>query len=408
MTMTENKISYPPTEKLYFENAYLQEFSARVIGREIRDGQRLVILDRTAFYPESGGQPHDLGSLNGIKVIRVEEEDGVIVHFLEGELAGDEVQGQIDWPRRFDHMQQHTGQHILSEAFYQLVKGETLSFHLGQEESLVEIGLESIKEESLFQVERLANEIVFSDLEIKTYFLPEEKISEIPLRKPPKKTGLIRVVEVSGFDYSACGGTHCKRSGQVGLIKIIKQEKIRGHIRFSFVAGFRALTEFEHRRQWLQTAARLLSSEEKEVPAGVSRTLEELRNLKKKQKKMEESLAVFEAQEILARSQSRIISGLFPDKSQDEIKYLALQLVHRAEVVAVLAGLTADSFHLVIAAADNLKTDGRLVIPFLQAEIKLKGGGSPTLVQLVSQEKDKAEAALNMTVDFLKKQTGLN
>ena len=406
--MTEIKINYPATEKLYFENAYLKEFSARVIGREIREGQQLVILDRTAFYPESGGQPHDLGILNGVKVIRVEEEDGVIFHFLDGELAKDEVQGQIDWPRRFDHMQQHTGQHILSEAFYQLVKGETLSFHLGQEESSVEIGLESIKDETLFQVEQLANEMVFSDLEIKTYFLPEEKISEIPLRKPPKKTGLIRIVEVNGFDYSACGGTHCKRSGQVGLIKIIRQEKIRGHIRFSFICGFRALTGFEHRRQWLQAAARLLTGEEKEVPAGVSRTLAELRNLKKKQKKMEESLAIFEAKEMLAGNQSKIISGLFQDKSQDEIKFLALQLVHRAEVIAVLAGLTADSFQLVIAAADSLKTDVRQVVPVLQAEIKLKGGGSPTLVQLVSEEKDQAKAALQMTVDFLKKQTGLN
>lgn len=406
--MTEIKINYPATEKLYFENAYLKEFSARVIGREIREGQQLVILDRTAFYPESGGQPHDLGILNGVKVIRVEEEDGVIFHFLDGELAKDEVQGQIDWPRRFDHMQQHTGQHILSEAFYQLVKGETLSFHLGQEESSVEIGLESIKDETLFQVEQLANEMVFSDLEIKTYFLPEEKISEIPLRKPPKKTGLIRIVEVNGFDYSACGGTHCERSGQVGLIKIIRQEKIRGHIRFSFICGFRALTGFEHRRQWLQAAARLLTGEEKEVPAGVSRTLAELRNLKKKQKKMEESLAIFEAKEMLAGNQSKIISGLFQDKSQDEIKFLALQLVHRAEVIAVLAGLTADSFQLVIAAADSLKTDVRQVVPVLQAEIKLKGGGSPTLVQLVSEEKDQAKAALQMTVDFLKKQTGFN
>ncbi len=406
--MTEIKVSYPATEKLYFENAYLKEFSARVIGREIRDGQRLVILDRTAFYPESGGQPHDLGILNGVKVIRVEEEDGVIFHFLDGELAGDEVKGQIDWPRRFDHLQQHTGQHILSEAFYQLVRGETLSFHLGQEESTIEIGLESIKDETLFQVERLANEMVFSDLEIKTYFLPEEKILEIPLRKLPKKTGLIRIVEVNGFDYSACGGTHCKRSGQVGLIKIIRQEKIRGHIRFSFICGFRALTGFEHRRQWLQAAARLLTGEEKEVPAGVNRTLAELRNLKKKQKKMEESLAIFEAKEMLAGNQSKIISGLFQDKSQDEIKFLALQLVHRAEVVAVLAGLTADSFQLVIAAADSLKTDVRQVVPVLQAEIKLKGGGSQTLVQLVSEEKDQAKAALQMTVDFLKKQTGLN
>jgi alanyl-tRNA synthetase len=406
--MTEEKTGYPSTEKLYFENAYLKEFSARVIGREIRDGQRVVVLDRTAFYPESGGQPHDTGLLNGVKIIKVEEEDGIILHYLEGELAGDEVHGQLDWERRFDHMQQHTGQHILSEAFYQLVRGETLAFHLGQEESSVEIGLQSITDEALLQVERLANEIVFSDLAVRTYFLAEDKIATIPLRKPPKKTGLIRIVEIEGFDFSACGGTHCEGSGQVGLIKVIRQEKIRGHIRFSFVCGFRALTEFKHRLDWLQAAARLFSSEEKEVPACAGRTLNELKNLKKKQKKLEESLAVFEAKEMLARSQSKIISGLFPDKSQDEIKFLALQLVHGAEVIAVLASLAEDSFHLVVAAADSLKTDVRQVIPVLQAEITVKGGGSSTLVQLVSEEKDKVEEALRLGVEAIKNQSGLD
>ncbi|HOM94073.1 MAG TPA: alanine--tRNA ligase-related protein [Candidatus Saccharicenans sp.] len=406
--MAEEKSGYPPTEKLYFKNAYLKEFTARVIGQEVRDGQRLVVLDRTAFYPESGGQPHDIGFLNGVKVNRVEEEDSVIFHYVQSELSGEEVHGQIDWERRFDHMQQHTGQHILSQAFYQVVKGETLAFHLGQVESTVEIDIQSIKDETLFQVERLANDIIFSDVEIKTYFLSEDKIASVPLRKAPKVSGLIRIVEVSGFDYSACGGTHCERSGQVGLIKVIRQERIRGHVRFSFVCGFRALTEFKHRLDWLQAAARLFSSEEREVPAAAERTLAELRSLKKKQQRLEENLAIFEATEMLARSQSKIVSGLFSDKSPDELKFLALQLIHRAEVMAVLAGLAENSFYLVIAAAENLRTDVRQVVPVLQAEIKLKGGGSPTLVQLFSEEKDKAEAALKLAVDFLKKQSGLS
>ena len=406
--MAEEKSGYPPTEKLYFKNAYLKEFTARVIGQEVRDGQRLVVLDRTAFYPESGGQPHDIGFLNGVKVNRVEEEDSVIFHYVQSELSGEEVHGQIDWERRFDHMQQHTGQHILSQAFYQVVKGETLAFHLGQVESTVEIDIQSIKDETLFQVERLANDIIFSDVEIKTYFLSEDKIGSVPLRKAPKVSGLIRIVEVSGFDYSACGGTHCERSGQVGLVKVIRQERIRGHVRFSFVCGFRALTEFKHRLDWLQAAARLFSSEEREVPAAAERTLAELRSLKKKQQRLEENLAIFEATEMLARSQSRIISGLFPDKSPDELKFLALQLIHRAEVMAVLVGLAENSFYLVIAAAENLRTDVRQAVPVLQAEIKLKGGGSPTLVQLFSEEKDKAEAALKLAVDFLKKQSGLS
>jgi len=404
--MTQNE-SPQATERLYFVDAYLQEFSARITGRELKEGSPVVILDRTAFYPESGGQPHDLGWLNEVRVIRVEEENELILHFLEKELAGDEIRGRVDWPRRFDHMQQHTGQHILSQAFYEVVKGETLSFHLGQEESTVEIGIPAIKDETLRRVEELANTIVFSDLEVKTYFLPEEELKAIPLRKPPKKAGLVRVVEVSGFDYSACGGTHCRRTGEVGLIKILKQEKIRGNLRFSFVCGFRALREFESRRRSLQAAASLFSAEESEVAACAEKNLAELKNLKKRIKKLEEKLSFFEAREMLAQSSAGIISGLFLDKSPEEIKFLALNLVHQAEVLVVLAAYRNEHFHLVAAASDSLKVDVREVIPLLQTELQLKGGGSQTLVELVSPEKEKAERAVGLAVEFLKRKKNL-
>lgn len=400
--MTELKSSYQPTEKLYFEDAYLKEFVARVVGREIIDGHPVVILDRTAFYPESGGQPHDLGWLNQIKVIRVEEEGDVILHFLEDELKAEEVKGLINWPRRFDHMQQHTGQHILSQSFYEIVRGETLSFHLGQDESSVEISLPSIQDKALAEVEELANRIIFSDLEVKTYFLPEEKISSIRLRKPPKKSGLIRVVEVNGFDYSACGGTHCRRTGEVGLVKIIRQEKIRGNVRFYFVCGFRALREFEKRRKWLQETARLFSAEEAEVYNCAEKTLTELRNLKKRQKKLEERLSEYEAGEILQSNQEKIISGLFPEKSPEEVKFLALNLVHQAEVLVVFGAFREQFLHLVAASSDRLKVDMRELIKALQAEINLKGGGSPTLVEMVSPEKEKAEKILELAVNYLR------
>lgn len=396
------------TEKLYFRDAYLREFTARVLTRETREGFPVVVLDRTAFYPESGGQPHDLGWLNEIRVIRVEEENGSILHFLEKELKGEEVRGRIDWPRRFDHMQQHTGQHILSQAFYELVRGETLSFHLGQEESTVEIGLPAIKDETLTRVEKLANQVVFSNLEVKTYFLPEEEIGSIPLRKPPRKSGLIRVVEVDGFDYSACGGTHCRRTGEVGLIKILKQEKIRGNVRFSFVCGFRSLREFEDRRRWLKEAARLFSAEEAEVAAWAEKNLAELKSLKKRQKKLEERLSFFEAREMLARSSSRIIFGSYPDRSPEEIKFLALNLVHQAEIVVVMAAHRDRYFHLILASSESLKLDVREVLPVLRTKIEFKGGGSPTLVELVSPEKEKAEKAITLAVEFFKDRTDLS
>lgn len=400
--MLEVKSVYPSTEKLYFEDAYLKEFTARVIGRETLDGHPVVILDRTAFYPESGGQPHDLGWLNGVPVIRVEEDGEVILHFLEEELTSDEVRGLINWTRRFDHMQQHTGQHILSQSFYEIVKGETLSFHLGQDESSVEIGLPAIQDKTLGEVEELANRVVFSDLEVRSYFLPQEKIGMIPLRKPPKKSGLIRVVEVDGFDYSACGGTHCRRTGEVGLIKVIKQEKIRGNVRFYFVCGFRALREFEKRRAWLQNTARLFSAEEAEVFNCAEKTLNELKNLKKSQRKLEERISRYEAGEILQKNQEKIISQIFTEKSPEEIKFLALNLVHQAEVMVVFGAFRERYLHLVIASSDSLKVDVREVIRVLQQEVDIKGGGSPTLVELVSMEREKTGRIIELAVNYLK------
>ncbi len=400
--MVELKSVYPPTEKLYFEDSYLKEFTARVIGREMVDGHPVVILDRTAFYPESGGQPHDLGWLNGVPVIRVEEEEDVVLHFLEEELISGEVKGLINWTRRFDHMQQHTGQHILSQSFYEIVKGETLSFHLGQDESSVEIGIPAIQDKTLGEVEELANRMVFSDLEVRSYFVPQEKLATIPLRKPPKKSGLIRVVEVDGFDYSACGGTHCRRTGEVGLIKVIRQEKIRGNVRFYFVCGFRALREFEKRRAWLQNTARLFSAEEAEVFNCAEKTLTELKNLKKSQRKLEERVSRYEAREILHNNRERIISGVFPEKSPEEIKFLALNLVHQAEVVVVFGAFREPYLHLVIASSDRLQFDVREVIRVLQQEVNIKGGGSPTLVELVSPEKEKSAKIIELAVNHLK------
>jgi alanyl-tRNA synthetase len=406
--MSNGKTAYSPTEKLYFEDAYLKEFMARVVGKETSDESPVVILDRTAFYPESGGQPHDLGWLNEVRVIRVEEEGEVVLHFLEKELSENEVSGRIDWLRRFDHMQQHTGQHILSQAFYEVVKGETLSFHLGQEESTVEISIPTIKDKILEEVEELSNKIVFSNLEVKTYFLQGDRIATIPLRKPPQKTGLIRVVEVEGFDYSACGGTHCRRTGEVGLIKVLREEKIRGNVRFSFVCGFRALKKFEEKKRWLQETAKLFSAEESEVFSCSGKTLAELKDLKKKQKKIEEKLSLYEAKEMIAKSQSKIISEIFAEKSPEEIKYLALNLTHQGEVMAVLAAIRVNYLHLVIASSEKINLDVRETIAFLQTEIKLKGGGSPVLVELVSEERDKAEKAVNLAVKFLKNKTGLD
>ncbi|MCJ7611701.1 MAG: alanyl-tRNA editing protein [Candidatus Aminicenantes bacterium] len=294
----------PPTTRLYFEDATRTEFEAAIIARSPREGRPALALDRTCFYPESGGQPWDTGTINGIPVVKVVEEGDVLFHVLERELdpALTSITGRIDWPRRFDHMQQHSGQHILSQAFIEVINGETKSFHLGADFATLEIGLAELDEEGLEKIELLANAVVQQDKEIKTYFVAPEKISEVPFRRPPKKEGLLRVVEVEGFDYSACGGTHCRRTGEIGLIKITRWERIRGNLRFEFLCGGRAVADSIRKGRMVRQMAGRMSLHEQDLAGGVERLAQEGKKLRKSLKVAQSKLLDYEARDMAARA----------------------------------------------------------------------------------------------------------
>jgi alanyl-tRNA synthetase len=397
MAMPEPDAPVKPaqTNRMYFEDAYCREFEAAVVERRTHEGSPAVVLDRTCFYPESGGQPWDTGTLGGSDVLKVIDLDGVILHILKDDVAPGQVRGRIDWPRRFDHMQQHTGQHILSQAFFELLRGETLAFHLGQDASTLEIGLGALSDDDLDRVEDRANAIVWEDREIKTYFVPEERIGEVPLRRPPKKQGLLRVVEVAGFDYSACGGTHCRRSGEVGLIKILGIEKIRGHIRFEFLCGSRALRDCRLKDRGLRKIAGLFSSLPKDAAAQVEKLSAEQKALRKRSRRLEERLAGFDAQEIIRHARGPLVCGVLADKTLDEARFLALSITRSGEFV-VLYGVAGDQQgHLVFARSGALGADLRALVPVVGAVVPVKGGGGPSLVELVTPAKDKLDAAID-------------
>jgi len=233
------------TQKLYHEDAYQQEFWAQVLERIAVSNGLGLILDKTCFYPTSGGQPHDQGTLNGIPVSDVfeREDDGAVVHVVGGQVEGsvlkkgETVHGQIDWEHRFDHMQQHTGQHILSQAFLQLLDAETVGFHLSAESSTIDVDKASLEVAQLDRVEELANAIVFADRRVRTYFVDQESVQDLALRKHPGVTGQIRIIEVEGFDLSPCGGTHVKAAGEVGPIAITKSERRGSETRVEFLCG---------------------------------------------------------------------------------------------------------------------------------------------------------------------------
>ena len=389
------------TKKLYFEDAYLTQFEARVVGRTAFEGKPAIILDRSAFYPEAGGQSCDRGTIDGIAVLQVVEDGEAIVHVLERAIEADTVHGRIDWPRRFDRMQQHSGQHILSQAFYEVVKGTTMSFHIGEDVSSVEIGVPKISDADLDRVEARANAVVFEDREIKTYFVPDDRIGTVPLRKPPKKEGPIRVVEVSGFDYSACGGTHCRRAGEIGLIKVTKADRIRNNLRFEFVCGGRALRDYREKNRTVRQAAAFFSVADRDVATTVGKSLTEIKALKKKARKLEERIASYEAWEVIRGAQGKVVQAVFEDKSPEEARFLAVQIIHNAERIVLFGAHGETQTHLVLAAAEGLGLDVRTLIPAVSAVIQVRGGGSPSLVELVTTEKSKVGSALEAARKFL-------
>jgi len=390
------------TQRLYYDDAYLLEFEAEVVARVERDGHPAVILDRTAFYPESGGQPWDKGTLGGAEVLAVLDEDGAIVHILRSEIAAGPVRGRVDRATRLDHMQQHTGQHVLSQAFWELLKGETLSFHMGPDVSTLEIGLKTISDADCDRVEDRANAVVWEDRPVKTYFVPEERIGEVPLRRPPKKQGLLRVVEVDGFDYSACGGTHVRRTGEIGLIRIGGTEKIRGNLRFEFLCGGRALRDYRAKDRSARKLAAAFSCPAADVAGPIEKLTAEGKALKKRARRLEERLAAFESREVIRAAAGRVIAGVLEDKTPEEARFLALAIVKNGEF-AVAYGVAGESqAHVIVARSETFKADLRQVVPVVAAVIPVKGGGGPSLVELVMTEQARLADAVAAAAAWLR------
>ncbi|MFZ2052634.1 MAG: hypothetical protein WAU81_00420 [Candidatus Aminicenantales bacterium] len=390
------------TRRLYFEDAYQREFAGRVLEQFVYQGKPAVALDKTCFYPESGGQPADRGSLGETEVIHVFEDGDRIVHLLDRELSRTEVRGIIDWDRRFDHMQQHSGQHILSQCFIEILQGETRSFHLGEQAATLEIGTSAISDEDLERVEARANEIVFENREIKTYFVDAEAVDKVPLRRPPKKEGTIRVVEVDGFDFSACGGTHCRRTGEVGLVKVIRWDRIRNNLRFEFLCGRRARLDYALKNRSLLEISQRLSVRESDASAAVERTIQEAKHFRKKQRQLLEALAAYQAEEAVKTAKGSLIKAIWTDKTAEEAKFLALNIIRLADLAVLFAVRGKERDHLVFACSDKLPLNMRELLPILASLVKAKGGGSASLVEFVAEKGSDLEAVLTAAEAYLK------
>ncbi|MCL5045345.1 MAG: DHHA1 domain-containing protein [Actinobacteria bacterium] len=391
------------TRKLYQSDSYLVEFSSEVLDQFPRDGRWAVELGETAFYPDAGGQPHDTGTLGGIPVLDVVEEDGRILHLLAGPVkpspgvpsdrcltgdlgaaSGPIVAGRIDWTRRFDYMQQHTGQHIFSGAFWALLGAETVGFHIGKDYCTIDLALDTLSAEDSHRAEDEANRIVWENRSVVAHLVEQKDLSRFPLRKVPSVTEGIRVVEVRDFDWSPCGGTHVRSTGEVGIIVIRRWERYKGGIRLEFVCGGRALAGFRQLNATSLELGRILSVPQAEIPGTVTRLKESLVTTKKDLDQARGALFEHRAAALHSRGDrvgaATVVALTLDDLTFDEAKKLAGLLTSGPGVVALL-GLDHEKPQLIFARSVNVDLDAGRLLREVAPLIDGRGGGMPAAAQ---------------------------
>ncbi len=372
-------------ERIYYTDPQLATFDAVVSGMCRIEDRPAVILDTTAFYPTSGGQPHDTGLLGDVRVGDVvEDEAGRICHVVDREIeVGTRVSGRIDWQRRFDHMQQHTGQHILSAALDRVASARTVGFHLGADVSSVDLAT-PVSPDLIAAAEAEANRVVWEDRPVTIRFVSGTEAASLPLRKEPTRTGVLRVIEVDGYDLSACGGTHVSRTGAVGLVAVMSSERLRGGTRIEFVCGGRALATLRKLRDAVAGCIHHVSVAPEELPAAVERLQAESKDQRKAARSLREQLAKYEAAAMADRAETaggvrRVIAGV-EGHDQGGLKAMATAICERSGYEVAL--FSTDSPHLaVVARSSDARAHCGAALRALHQRFGGKGGGKPDLAQ---------------------------
>jgi alanyl-tRNA synthetase len=372
------------TRRLYRADAWLRIFEADIIERGAHDGRPTVILDQTAFYPTSGGQPNDLGVLAGCTVLDVLEtarSTGQIIHVLDRAPQVDRVSGEIDWARRFDHMQQHTGQHLLSAVFGDVLGLETMAVHIGSEECTLDLNTPALTADHIALAERHVRALIAENAPVLTYEVDDAAAARLRLRKPPKVSGLIRVVEIQGVDWSACGGTHVASTAQIGTIKIVRAERRGNETRVTFVCGERAWHEFDTLSRDMAGLSTVFSATRREVPEAAGRLREELRLAQRALSEAHIALAETEARLLLREADGQsVVARVYPGVDMNGLRTIARAVVAQPGRVVLLAA-PGDKAALCFARSADVVTDVSALLKQALARVGGKGGGSRELAQ---------------------------
>ena len=382
------------TERLYYSDSYLCHFRAHVTERS--DDGLTVYLDRTAFYPTSGGQPHDLGSIAGVPVLNVVDQEERIAHQVAGQVPGDAVECAIDWGRRFDHMQQHSGQHLLSAVFQESFGLKTISFHLGTESATIDLEGAPLDSRIAQEAERRANEMVSENRPVHVDFQEAGAIQD--LRKASEREGTLRIVSIQDFDRSACGGTHVRATGEIGAILLRRLEKIRQATRVEFLCGARAIRRARADYEALYKTALLFRAQLDEVPALVAAQQEAANANDKLRRKLDADLAVYQGRELYDRTEPchdgiRRVSKRLERGTLEELRALAQSFTSQSK--ALFVAVLAQPPSVLLAVSADAGIDAGQVLRAALAASGGRGGGTPRIAQGSAAN----EVALNAVVD---------
>ncbi len=372
------------TRKLFWADPYRRHFTARVLERQ--EGDRpSIVLNRTLFYPTGGGQPHDSGRLGDARVLAVEQQNGRIQHFVDSlPPAAEEITGEIDWPQRWDHMQQHSGQHLLSAAFLDLVGRPTVGFHLSADSVTIDIPGTAPSGNELDRILAFTQTIIAEDRPITSVVLPAAAAAKLPLRKAPTVTGPVRVVEIEDIDWSACGGTHVRSTAAIGSIAVTRMERRGEQTRVHFLCGAHAQADHQQRLVVTQSLGDILTTGLPELPAAVARLQEELKSSQRALRQTKALLAEAEAAQLWHNAPQinhiRLVRHVLNGDDPKALNQLLSSLTDHPDTVAVL-GHAGQRPRWAAACSASLSLDLKQLLPTVQAVPGARGGGGPQLIQ---------------------------
>lgn len=388
------------TQKIYYDTPYLKHFNAKIKEIKFIDGKYHVLLDSTAFYPEGGGQPCDTGYINKLKVNYVYEKDGEIYHVMDEKLVDEKVNGEINFEKRFDYMQQHSGEHILSAAFHQILGTNNTSFHLGDDYVSIDIDIQNIDDAKIKSVEELANDIIATDLPIKSYVVDNLDRYEITLRKKINIDGPIRVVQIGNFDFSGCCGIHVQNTCEVESIKVLKYEKNKTGTRIYFICGNRVFNDYNNKLKFASDISKLFECKQEDVLSKAKTQMDTIKDLNKQIRNLKEKFIKMNSIEILKACDNNILNIVFEDESFEDVQLYNKEFINTDNLIIILSSKLDNKILLNYSGVYNINC-GNLFKENIN-QFDGKGGGSAKIAQGTFKNTENLIKFNDFLVEYIK------